>query len=63
LRSWSWYLREKKLRKQWKKLNSCHKTMATMTTTTTIMEWKKKTMRLKKNAMMEKMKMMRTTLL
>jgi hypothetical protein len=60
LRSWSWYLREKKLRKGWKKLNSCRRTMATMTT----MIMRKKTMRLKKKkATMEKMEMMRTTLL
>jgi hypothetical protein len=69
LRSWSWYLREKKL-------NNCRRTMAIMmtTTTTTIMRKKKKkttrlrkkkkAMRLrKKKATMEKMKMMRTTLL
>jgi hypothetical protein len=68
LRSWSWYPREKKL-------NNCRRTMAIMmtTTTTTIMRKKKKTTRLrnkkkatrlrKKKATMEKMKMMRTTLL
>jgi hypothetical protein len=42
LRSWLWYLREKKLKKQQKKLNSCHRTMATMTTTATTMIMRKK---------------------
>jgi hypothetical protein len=63
LRSWSWYLREKTLRKQRQKFNNCSRTMATtmtmttrMTTTTTMtIMRKKKTTRLKK-------KMMRTTL-
>jgi hypothetical protein len=66
LRSWSWYLWKKKLKKQWKKLNSCHRTMSMMTTTTTttIMRKKKKTTRLKKKkkATRMKTKMMRTTL-
>jgi hypothetical protein len=60
----SWYLREKKLRKEHKKLNNYRRTMATTMTTTMIMIMRKtKTTRLKKNARMEKMKMMRTTLL
>jgi hypothetical protein len=73
LRLWSWYLQEKTPRKQWQKLNSCHKTMATTTTittrtmTTTMMmitrKKKKKTARLKKKkATRLKMKTMRITL-
>jgi hypothetical protein len=62
LRLWSWYLFEKKLRKQQKNLNSCHRTMAT-TTMTMIMRKKKKTMRLnKKKATTMKTKMLRTIL-
>jgi hypothetical protein len=66
LRSWSWYLQEKKLGKKQKKLNYYNRTMATTTTMmmTMIMRKKKKTTRLKnKKATMEKMKMMRTILL
>jgi hypothetical protein len=55
LRSWSWYQQEKTLRK----LNNYHKTI----TMTTIMRKKKTTRLKKKKATMEKMKMMRTTLL
>jgi hypothetical protein len=55
-RSWSWYLQEKTLRKQWQKLNSYRRTMATMMTMTmrtmtmtmTMIMRKKKTTRLKK---------------
>jgi hypothetical protein len=58
LRSWLWYLQEKKL-------NSYRRTMATMTTMTMIMimRKKKKTTRLKKKkATRMKTKMLRTTL-
>jgi hypothetical protein len=51
-RSWSRYLREKTLKKQWQNLNICCRTMATMTTTTRMM---------KKKATREKTKMKRTT--
>jgi hypothetical protein len=62
LRSWSWYLWEKTLRKWRQKLNSCHRAMATMMTMTTIMRKKKTTRLKKKKAMRLKMKTMRVTL-